>query len=168
MCVCVRTCIHVLFLQVVSSVKDQDSYVGFVGVQEKRERQASPNPPRMTSPNPPRQPSPNPSRKPSLSLPHPVSKPDMPAPKPQLKIKSRNSSLTLMGPTDFKKVKPQLGRPPKPSQAPPSLNVGSNKPLMHTKLAEEDQKIKKPVSSLKVSVYIKTLLFSYYRVPPFR
>lgn len=95
---------------------DQDSYVGFVGVQQEKERQGrspSPRPPRPGyAPTPPgRDPSPRPNltlpitsnqrdpspsgkpAKPTVPPPSRIPKPEAPPPAPEMKIRNRTSSL---------------------------------------------------------------------------
>ena len=78
-----RTCTGAIFpcfpmQQVVSSVVDQDSYVGFVGVQSDRQKgRVSP----VDRGHPPRPPT-------------KMAKPDIPPPAPHMKIRPRTSSLS--------------------------------------------------------------------------
>lgn len=146
-----------LSLQVISSVKDQDNYVGFVGVQEEKERQErnpSPNPPTISPPS--YVPSGKPP-KPALPATPRVPKPDAPAPSPDMKIGSRTSSLSKKQDLDeFKKVQVSSGRPPKPSQAPPSLHAKEQ--LKHSKSYEGELKSKKNDSPSKVSEWRRRLI----------
>lgn len=102
---------------------DQDSYVGFVGVQDEKQNQHS----RSTSPRS-RSPSPKrreivPGRTPRLP------KPEIPPPAPNMKIRPRTSSLTKQngepvshhGPVSPYKSTPGT-RPAKPDVAPPPFN----------------------------------------------
>lgn len=133
-------------------MKDQDSYVGFVGVQEEKQRQErnpSPNPPASLPPSFSGKPA-----KPALPVSPHVPKPDVPAPAPHVRIRSRTSSLGFKADDqEFKKVQTPAGRPPKPSQAPPSLQSGSNKGLLKpSKSLEGDLKAKKNGSPSKVRI----------------
>ncbi len=108
-----------LLPQVVSSVVDQDSYVGFVGVQGHKSPSSSPKPPSKASKLP---------------------KPEVPPPAPSMKIRPRVSSLSNQN-TSFKNSSGI--RPPKPDLPPPPFHPDGNvlkengpprtSPLKHTK-----------------------------------
>ncbi|XP_064396169.1 neutrophil cytosol factor 2-like isoform X2 [Halichondria panicea] len=105
--------------KVVSSVVDQDSYVGFVGVQGHKSPSSSPKPPSKASKLP---------------------KPEVPPPAPSMKIRPRVSSLSNQN-TSFKNSSGI--RPPKPDLPPPPFHPDGNvlkengpprtSPLKHTK-----------------------------------
>lgn len=94
--------------QVVSSVVDQDSYTGFVGVQEARQKSPSPSPSKSSSR---------------------VPKPDAPPPVPttSMKIRPRVSSLDN-GHVSLLNKRSSGMRPPKPDMAPPPYHPDGNVP----------------------------------------
>ena len=100
---------------------DQDSYVGFVGVQDEKQHSGSTSP-RSRSPSPRR-------REVAPGRTSRLPKPDIPPPAPNMKIRPRTSSLTKQNgelakghrPVSPYKSTPGT-RPAKPDIAPPPFN----------------------------------------------
>ncbi len=132
-----------------SSVVDQDSYVGFVGVQEEKQRKtpSGVNPPasnkssssQLTSstssnsgkPPKPVTPSPSLSRSP---------RPDAPPPAPSMKIQNRKASLHhKKAALEFHKANVK-GRPPKPNSAPPPRSAAKSTKSTEVGVAKTNSK----------------------------